>query len=87
LVTIPESPHRDFDDISGPDLVVPAYEVGRRLDHLDSTITSLTVRSDGVTKTLRGDEITARFEAPSFIESRLIRMRATETDGPVSCRH
>jgi hypothetical protein len=86
LVTLIESPHARFADISGPELVVPSYEVGRRLALVDG-VESITVLEDGQEATYTGAAMRERFPEPGLLSSWLFRVRATESAGPVSCRH
>jgi len=86
LVTIVESPHARFADISGPELVVPSYEVGRRLALVDA-VESITVFEGGHETTYAGAAMRERFPEPGLVSSWLFRVRATESAGPVSCRH
>lgn len=86
LVTIVEAPSPRFNDITGPDLVVPSYEVGRRLGWVES-VDTLTVLEDGVQTTYSGAELRERFPEPGLVSGSLFRVRATEATGLVSCRH
>jgi hypothetical protein len=86
LVSIVDVPSSDFDPITGPGLIVPAYEVGRRLARADS-IDAIIVLENGVERTYTGAALHERFPEPDPVSGRLFRMRATEASGPVSCRH
>ena len=86
LVTIVEAPSPRFEDISGRELVVPSYEIGRRLALVDG-VESITVLEDGQQTTYAGAVMRERFPEPGVLSSWLFRVRATEAVGAVSCRH
>lgn len=86
LVTIVEAPSPRFADISGPELVVPSYEVGRRLALVDG-VESITVLESGQETTYVGAAMRERFPEPGLLSRWLFRVRATEAVGSVSCRH
>lgn len=86
LVELGDDVSTIFDDVSGPGLSVPAYEVGRRLS-VNPDIESLRFRSGGELFVLSGAELRERFPPPGWLEARLFRLRAVEPEGAVGCRH
>jgi hypothetical protein len=85
LVTVLEAPD-ELDDLARSDVVIPAFELARRLAAVTGDAT-LVVSDGGPPERLDDAALRARFPAPTVLERKLVRMREIEPRGPVSCRH